>query len=168
MEGDAMNVEVRQDDLPGIGRRFEIECEDGGVVTIVVHHTGRRDLYAFPPGADTPCVVTLRDEQAQVVAEILEGSWSGMPGARGVQEALDDLSIDWVALDPGSPATGRTVGNLGIRTGTGVTVMSILRGNGVIHDPGPDEELRAGDRLVVAGRRYRLGDFRRLVLGRDD
>lgn len=163
-----MNVQVRQDDLPGIGRRFELEVEDGGAVTIVVYSTGRRDLYAFPTGSESPCVVTLREEQAQVVAGILEGSWSGMPGARGVQDALDEVAIDWVALDPGSLATGRTIGDLRIRTGTGVTVMSILRGNGIIHQPGPDEELRAGDRLVVAGRRDRLGEFRRLVLGRDD
>jgi TrkA domain protein len=160
-----MNAEVRQDDLPGIGRRFEVRCEDGGVLTVVLYNTGRRDLYAFPPGSDEPCVVTLRDEQAHAVGAILSGSWFSPPGMRGVREALDDVAIDWVTLDPGSPATGRTIGELGIRSGTGVTVMSILRGHSVIKEPGAEEALRAGDRLIVAGQRDRLPDFRRLVVG---
>ena len=162
-----MNIDVSEDDLPGIGRRFEIPCEDDGALTIVVYNSGRRDLYAFAEPGAKPCVVTLRDEQAHAVAGILEGSWSTAPEARGVQEAMDALAIDWVILDPGSPATGRTIGELGIRRGTGVTVMSILRQNRVIDRPGADEELRAGDRLVVAGHRDRLGAFRRLVAGPD-
>jgi TrkA domain protein len=160
-----MNIDVSESDLPGIGRRFEIPCEDGGALTIVVYNSGRRDLYAFAEPGAQPCVVTLRDEQAHVVADILEGSWSTAPEARGVQEAIDALAIDWVILEPGSPATGRTIGELRIRRGTGVTVMSILRQNRVIDRPGPEEELRAGDRLVVAARRDRLGAFRRLVVG---
>lgn len=163
-----MNADVTQDDLPGIGRRFEVRCEDGGILTVVVHSTGRRDLYAFSPGSDEPSAVTLWDEQARAVAAIMAGSFAGPAGsgtARGVQEALDDLAFDWVSLDPGSPATEHTIGDLAIRSRTGVTVMTIVRGHGVVHDPAPQEVLRAGDRLVVAGRRDRLPALRRLVAG---
>jgi TrkA domain protein len=160
-----MNTDVREDDLPGIGRRFEMTCENGGVLTIVVYNNGRRDLYAFSEPGAQPSVITLRDEQAHAAADILEGSWSSAPEARRVQEAIDDLAIDWVTLHPGSPGTGRTIGELGIRSATGVTVMSILRQRGVIHHPRPGEELLAGDRLVVAARRDRLDGFRRLVVG---
>lgn len=103
-----MSTDIREDDLPGIGRRFEIACENGGALTIVVYNSGRRDLYAFSEAGAEPSVITLRDEQAHVVADILEGSWSSAPEARRVQDAIDDLAIDWVTLDPGSPATGRT------------------------------------------------------------
>lgn len=163
-----MNVDVTQDELPGIGRRFEVRCEDGGVLTVVLYNNGRRDLYAFSPGSDEPSVVTLWDEQARAVASIMAGSFADPAeagAARGVQEALDDLTFDWVSLDPGSPGTERSIGDLAIRSRTGVTIMSIVRGHGVIHDPGPEEVLRAGDRLVVAGRRDRLPELRRLVAG---
>lgn len=160
-----MNAEVREDDLPGIGRRFEVRCEDGGVLTVVLRNTGRRDVYAFSPGSDEPGVVTLRDEEARVVGAIMSGSLFRPPEVRGVQEALDDLAIDWTTLDPGSPGTERTIGDLRIRSSTGITVMSILRGHGVIQEPRPEEVLHAGDRLVVAGRRDRLAGFRRLVAG---
>lgn len=160
-----MDDDVREDDLPGIGRRFELACEDGGAITVVVHNSGRRDLYAFSPETAEPTVVTMRDEQADTLAAILEGTWSNAPEARGVRQAMGDVVIDWVTLQPGSPATGRTIGDLEIRSGTGATVMSIVRQGGVVEHPDAGEELRAGDRLVVAARRGRLAEFRRLVVG---
>ena len=166
-----MRADVTQDDLPGIGRRYEIRCEDGATLVVVLYNNGRRDLYAFPPGSESPAVVTMLDEQARAVGAIIAGSFgsSGGPAvtgpAQGVQEALDDLAFDWVSLDPGSPGTERSIGDLAIRSRTGATVMSIVRGHGVVRDPGPGEVLRAGDRLVVAGRRDRLPELRRLVAG---
>jgi TrkA domain protein len=163
-----VSADVTQDELPGIGRRFEVRCEDGGILTIVVYNNGRRDLYAFSPGSGEPCVVTMLDDQARAVGEIMSGSFADpaeVGAARGVREAFDDLAFDWVGLDPGSPGTERSIGDLAIRSRTGATVMSIVRGHGVIHDPAPEEVLRAGDRLVVAGRRDRLPEVRRLLAG---
>ena len=37
--------QIQEDDLPGIGRRFTFTLSDGGQICVVIHHTGRRDLY---------------------------------------------------------------------------------------------------------------------------
>jgi K+:H+ antiporter subunit KhtT len=161
-----MHLDVREEQLPGLGRRFTVSCIDGGLMTIVVHNTGRRDVYVLPAGSDDPSIVSLDEDKARIAGSILSGDYGGPPAVRGVQEIIDDLVIDWVALSPGSPGPGRSLADLGIGTVTGVTVMSILRGRATIHEPSGAEVLQPGDRLVVVGRREHLPAFRRLVAGR--
>jgi len=161
-----MNRDVREDELPGIGRRYTVSCDDGGVMTIVVHNTGRRDIYVLPPDSDHPAIVTFDDGRARAVAAILSGDYFTPPSVRGVQEVMDDLVIDWVTLTPGSPGTGHSLADLAVSSATGVTIMSILRGKATINEPTGFEVLQAGDRLVIAGRRDNLPAFRRLVAGK--
>ena len=37
--------EVGEQELPGIGRRYDLGDVEGGRLAVVIHHTGRRDLY---------------------------------------------------------------------------------------------------------------------------
>jgi monovalent cation:H+ antiporter-2, CPA2 family len=60
-----------------------------------------------------------------------------------------------VALDPSSPAVGRTLAGLNLRAVTGATVLTIVRGNAGVM-PTADEPLRAGDVLALAGTREAL------------
>ncbi len=160
-----MNPDVRVDDLPGIGRRYELTCDDGGILTVVIHHTGRRDLYLLPAGREDVSTVSLSDTQARTAGDVLSGTYFTPTGVRRVQEVIDDLVTDWVVLTPGSPGTGRSIGDLGIRSRTGMAIMAILRGDAVIHEPGAAEVLQPGDRLVITGRRANLPAFQRLVVG---
>lgn len=160
-----MHREVREDELPGIGRRYTVDSNDGGAVTIVFHHTGRRDLYLRPPGREDASSVTLDDHKARILGAILTDDRFAPASVRQVEEVIDDLVIDWVSLTPGSPGIGRSLSDLSVSSVTGVTVMSILRGKAAIHEPTGFEVLQPGDRLVVTGRRENLPAFRRLVSG---
>ena len=76
-----------------------------------------------------------------------------------------NLLIDWVTLEPASSGAGKTIGELQIRRRTGVTIVAIVRDNQAITVPEPSALLRAGDRLVMLGRRQDSGPFHRLVVG---
>lgn len=157
--------EVREDDLPGIGRRYSVECDDGGVLTIVLHNSGRRDLYLFPPDADEPVTVAMDDHHAQLAGAVLSGDYSPPSGIEEVREVVEDLAIESYGIDPGSPGAGHSIEDLHIRSTTGINVMAILRDHNVIHGPRDAEVLQAGDQLIVAGRRSSMPAFRRLVVG---
>jgi TrkA domain protein len=78
---------------------------------------------------------------------------------------IGDILIDWVTLRPDSPGVDRSIAELEIRRRTRMTVVAVSRDAGTIIAPEPAEVLRAGDRLVVVGRREDLGTFTRHVIG---
>lgn len=156
---------VREDELPGIGRRYRVDCEDAAALTIVLHNSGRRDLYFFPPDSDVPVTVAMTEEQAKLAGSVLAGSYSPPDSIAEIDKVVGDLVIEWHTLGPGSPGTGQSIEELHIRSATGVNVMAILRGHEVIHGPGDAERFESGDRLVVAGRQSGMPAFQRLVVG---
>lgn len=160
-----MSRDVREDELPGIGRRYSVTLDDDSTLTIVVHNSGRRDLYLLNPDADEPVAVSLTDRQAQLAGEVLAGDYSPPQAIAEIEEVVGDLAIEWSVIGPGSPGTGQSIEELHIRSSTGINVMAILRAHNVIHGPRDSEVLQAGDRLIVAGRRSSMPAFRRLVVG---
>jgi CPA2 family monovalent cation:H+ antiporter-2 len=67
--------------------------------------------------------------------------------------AARDLEVIWMDILPGAPVVGQTIATSGLRTKTGASIVGISRGDeDVLVNPGPDVELRAGDRAAVIGR----------------
>ena len=54
-------------------------------------------------------------------------------------------------LPPGHDASGRSIREVDLRRATGVTILAVLRGDGMIAHPKPDLVLRDGDTLVLVG-----------------
>ena len=160
---------VTEQELPGIGRRYELADTDGGRVVVVIHHSGRRDLYVLPRGASTPSAsLALTDSQARTLGAILTGAYFTPAVVEEMEAVIGDLLIDWVTLPAGSRGADRTIAELGIRTVTRMTVAAVARDGDTIIAPEPDERLRPGDRLVVVGRREDLAGFIRHVTGPAD
>jgi TrkA domain protein len=160
-----MNRYVREEELPGIGRRYSVECDYGAVLTIVVHNSGRRDIYFFQEDSEIPVTVAMNDEQARVAGSVLSGTFSPPEGVAEIDKVVGEMVIEWFTLGPGSPGTGQSIEDLHIRSATGINVMAILRDHNVIHGPRDSERLEPGDRLIVAGRSSSMPAFRRLVVG---
>ena len=63
---------VSESELPGIGRRYETVAANGVRLVLVVHHSGRRDLYLLKRGDDeSRCMAELGDDQARRIGAIL-------------------------------------------------------------------------------------------------
>lgn len=161
-----LDPEVREQHLPGIGQLYAIPCEGGDELTVVIHHSGRRDVYLRPRGADEPkATVTLSDRQARTLGAILSGAYFKPAVVEEIEAVIGGLLIDWVTLGPASPGVGRSIAELEIRRRTRMTVAAILRDGVPLVAPEPTEVLQAGDRLVVIGRREDLAGFVRHVVG---
>jgi K+:H+ antiporter subunit KhtT len=153
------------DDLPGIGRRYQMTGINGGRITVVIHHSGRRVVYGLNADADQASAVELSDHQARKLGAILGGAFFKPAVVEEVEAVFDDLLIEWVALEPNSPGADKSIAELEIRRTTGVTIIAIIRGDNAITAPQPSEIMRVGDRLVVVSRHQDLGSFRDLVVG---
>ena len=156
--------DVAEHDLPGIGRRYDMAV-DQDRVTVVIHHSGRRDLYVFAGADDDPVVVSMGDSQARTLGAILGGAYFKPAAVQEIEAVIGSILIDWVTLRPGSPGVGRSIADLEIRGRTRMTVAAVLRDGNAMIAPEPDQELAAGDQLVVIGRREDLAGFVDLVVG---
>jgi CPA2 family monovalent cation:H+ antiporter-2 len=71
------------------------------------------------------------------------------------------LDLRWVRLAPGSRLTGRTIGDLGVRTSLGVSVVGVFGDGRFVANPGPGHRLDADDLVAVVGGRDQLAAFER-------
>jgi TrkA domain protein len=164
MEPDS-SLDLVIDDLPGIGRRYQMTGTNGGQIVVVIDHSGRRVVHGRNPGVDQASAVELSDRQARKLAAILGGAFFKPAVVEELEAVFGTLLIDWVTLDPASSGAGKSIGELQIRRRTGMTVVAIVRDNQAITVPEPSETLHAGDRLIIIGRRQDIGPFHKLVVG---
>src|SRR5262249_12215255 len=66
---------------------------------------------------------------------------------------LREADLETVAIAAESPAAGKLIRELQLRTQTGASIVGIERDGGSILNPGPDEELRGGDQVLLLGNR---------------
>lgn len=160
-----MSDQIREQELPGIGRRYSVQAE-GGDLSVVIHHSGRRDVYLGDgTGRTPPAVVSLSDDQARRLGAVLAGAYFQPTLTRQIEAVVGGLLIDWVTVTPDSPGAGRSIADLEVRQQTRMTIVAILRGETVVVVPEPTAVLRPGDRVVVVGRPEDLDGFVRLVAG---
>jgi CPA2 family monovalent cation:H+ antiporter-2 len=79
---------------------------------------------------------------------------------------LKEADLESITLPPKSPVAGRLIRELELRTRTGASIVGIERTGGAnIINPGPEEEVQAGDRVLLLGRHEQLAAARKHLLG---
>ncbi|MCE9591265.1 MAG: cation:proton antiporter [Planctomycetes bacterium] len=69
---------------------------------------------------------------------------------------LEGAALDSLTIPTGSPISGKLIREVELRSRTGASIVGIQRPKANIVNPGPDEELRAGDRVLLLGDRKQL------------
>lgn len=133
--------------LPGIGTRVEFLTEGGRRMGVFQHRGGRRALFLCPPGDpdSTQVAVKLSEDDAHSLVDAL--------GVVSVTEEISQRSYDvaglvfeWLDVEDGLPAVGRSIGPLRIRTRTGASVVAVIRPGGRDPPPSPGSSSRPGTR----------------------
>lgn len=149
---------TRETELPGVGTKYVVDLTTGGQIVLVHHRLGPWELARVDPRGETETLAKLSEEEASELGRIL--SRGTVPVEERRREMLfDELSIEWVTLEPGSLLAGETLQGSGIRARTGVNVIAVLRPEGSLPNPPPDTEFRVGDTLVVIGQRKQVESF---------
>lgn len=144
--------DVEETLLPGVGVRYEFVTDDGDRIGVLVHHGGRRDLFAGQPDDPDVCETFARldVDDARTLADLL-----GVPhiGEQldAVQHEIEGLSIDWLHVKAGSPLAGRSLAESAIHNRMGVSVVALTRGKTAVTAPQADFVLEAGDMIVAVG-----------------
>ncbi|AZH26190.1 cation:proton antiporter regulatory subunit [Haloplanus aerogenes] len=159
-------MRVYESEVPGVGRKFELELTGGTSVVVVVHHDGRCELFRRDgPDADGEKILDLKGEQANRLGSILEGAYFESVDVDSLSVPLGEAIIEWVEVGTGSPVAGETLESSEIRTETGTSIIAIQRGEETVSNPDADTELEPGDLLVAVGTREEQAELAALVEG---
>lgn len=160
---------IYETDLPGVGKKFEIDLEGDAQLVIVIHNTGKRELFVRQaPEEDSEKVAELSDKLARQVGTILEGAYFQPIRDDEISTVLDDDTlIEWAKVTGQSELAGKTLAESGVRQQTGVSIIAIQRGDETIQNPPPDVEVREDDTLVSIGDRESHREFERLAAGEE-
>ncbi|NHN46157.1 cation:proton antiporter regulatory subunit [Halostella sp. JP-L12] len=158
---------VYESDLPGVGKKFEIDLNDESQLVVVIHNTGKRELFLRPePNADSEKLFELSDKLARQVGTIMEGAYFQPIQTDTIETVIsEDSLIEWVKLTDDSPVAGRTLRDARIRQETGASIIAVQRGDETITNPAPDTELRPDDTLVAVGSREEHDELQAYVTG---
>jgi TrkA domain protein len=145
---------IYEGDVPGVGKRFEVETGDEERLVVIVHHDGKRELFRRDhPDADAEKLFDLTSGQAREVATVLEGAEFQPLDLESADLPLGEAMMEWVEVGADSPVAGETLEAARIGERTGATIAVIQRDGETIGSPGAETAIEAGDILVVIGSR---------------
>ena len=155
---------VYETDIPGVGRKFEVELGGGERAVVVIHHDGRREVFRRPdPDADSEKLFDMTSQQARNFGSILEGAYFETVDTDDLTLPLGDAFLEWVDVTGDCPVAGKTLGEAKVRQRTGVSVIAVQRGDETVANPDADFRVEAGDILVTSGTREEQGRLDTLV-----
>lgn len=158
---------ISESNLPGIGRKFQIETTSGDRLIIVIHDDGRRELYHFDRKnlQRAASVLTLTDGEARQIAGIVGGLTYVPKALPSAEVVLDDLVLEWFTIEPKTACIGKTIRDLQARTVTGASIVSIIEPSRVKRtNPEADTIINEGATLILAGDRSNIAVLKRLLV----
>ena len=165
MSPEDLSGAMHEQELPGIGKRYDQTTEDGRI-SVVIHHSGRRDLYVTEKAgrSQVPTVVTLTDDQARRLGAVLAGAYFQPTVAQRIEAVVGGLVIDWVTMrDRLARRRAQHRRPRGAAEHPHDHRRHPAGRRDVIVVPEPTEVLHARDKLVVIGRPEDLPGFIRHV-----
>ncbi|WP_373230102.1 cation:proton antiporter regulatory subunit [Cohnella sp.] len=160
-------MKIQEIDLPGIGKKIQINTRSGDKLVIIVHDDGRRECYHFDNDdlEESISMITLDDDEARIVAAMIGGMTYKPKKLESIEVAFDDLIIEWYKLEPDFKCLGKTIGELHIRKNSGASILAVIESNHSKHiNPGPDYRLTSNATLVVAGERQQHKLLKQILL----
>ncbi len=143
---------VTQTRLPGVGVRHDFETDVARRIGVIVHRAGHRELILYAEDDPDTVAETIRlgEDEAYTLAELL-GASRVTQVVEEIRQTVEGLAIDWLPITVSWWCSGRTIADTQLRRSTGVSIVAIIRGDQTIPAPEPEQELRAGDTVVVVG-----------------
>lgn len=157
---EARRMTVYETDVPGVGKKFELDLADGARAVVLLLHDGRVEVFRRgSPDADSEKVFDLTHRQANRLGSILEGAYFETVPTEELSVPLGDAIIEWVDITGDSPVAGRTLSEADLRNVSGVSVLAVQRGEETVPNPEADFRLEPGDILVTLGTREQQATF---------
>ncbi|HLA09424.1 MAG TPA: cation:proton antiporter [Pyrinomonadaceae bacterium] len=85
-----------------------------------------------------------------------------------IAEAFESASTETLIVESDSPSVGKTIGQLQLRTKTGVSIIALIHDDKTEINPGPETLIQAGDVVVLLGSPEKIDQAIQAFLARRD
>lgn len=163
-------MQVKMADLPGIGKKISIVTAEKSMVSLIVHHSGKRELYFFEDEDDDESNFSMNlnaDETRELGAQLLGAVFQPIDTDK-MKLFKGQIVTEWVELKKESEFVGKTIGQSEIRKRTGVSIVGIFRKDDVVASPDVHEVLNAGDTLMAIGKNEQVALFEEMCEGKEN
>lgn len=145
--------DIEETQLPGVGIRHDFTTRNGDRLGVITHRTGRRELLLYDPRDPDASRenVRLEEEEGHALAELLGGTTVTEHFTEIFQQSLQGLTIEWLTVGPQWACADCTIGDMQLRTRTGVSIIAVIREGQTIPAPGPEFRLASRDSIVAVG-----------------
>ena len=156
--------EIEETLLPGVGVRHELTTSAGERLSVLTHHSGRRELALYDRRDPDACtgVLHLSEVDTRALVDVLGGSPISET-VTAVQQQVEGLAIEWVRVAEGSPSADATIADGQLRTRTGASVVAVVRGELTVPAPEPSFRFEVGDVVVAVGTPAGLAELRTIL-----
>ncbi|MYL33766.1 potassium transporter TrkA [Pontibacillus yanchengensis] len=162
-----MDISVSK--LPGIGQKISLTTAEDSQLVLIVHHTGKRELYFFDEAnsdeADFGMDLTA-DETRELGAQLLGATYQPVDADK-LKMFNSQIVMDWIEIKPSSPIVHQTIEESEIRNQTGATIIGIVKGDDIIAIPEAYTKLQPGDVLMGIGKKDQIATLTSLCKGEE-
>ena len=154
-------------DLPGVGKKISFQTAEAHKIVVIVHHSGKRDLYFFQDSDEDEAdyFLTLTAEETRELGAQLLGATYQPVDDEKMQIFQKQLVMEWIKLTPESPFVDKPISESRIRTHTGASIIAVMHGDDMIVSPDIDFVLKAGDTVMAAGKLNQIHRFDAMAKG---
>lgn len=160
---------IREAELPGLGKKYQLNLEEGEQIIVIIHDDGTREIYYFAEDADEPLAsVSLSDQESRQLGSIIGGAFYQPRTLERLDTAVSDLRIEWLKVRGNSEIAGKSIGDLGLRKNHGIIIIAVMEDKGkgrketVSINPGPGYVFQPGHTVVAAGRSEKIKAFEKM------
>lgn len=158
---------VKETDLPGIGKKYQLNARSGDKLVVIVHDDGRREMYHYynDDPDESISMVSLDDEEARCIAGILGGMIYRPKAVETVEVALGETVLEWYKIEADAYAVDKTIGEMEVRKRTGGTIIAVIGKDGSrTINPLPGIVIRKGATVIILGEKEQLKACKKLIL----
>ncbi len=154
-------------DLPGVGKKISFDTAENQKIVIIIHHSGKRDLYFFQDKEEDEADYFLSltpEETREMGAQLLGVAYHPVEDDE-MKILQNQLVMEWIKITPESPFVDKQIAESKIRTHTGASIIALMHGDDVVVSPDIDVVIKAGDTVMVAGKRDQIRRFDSMARG---
>lgn len=161
-------MEVKMCELPGVGKKISLQTAEEHKIVVIVHHSGKRDLYFFQNSDEDEADFFLSltaEETRELGAQLLGATYQPVDNEK-MEIFQKQLLMEWIKLTSESPFVDKQIAESRIRTHTGTSILAVMRGDDITVNPDIDFVLKAGDTVMTAGKMDQIRRFEELATGK--